>query len=80
MIPEKGGYLVDLAVFKELEDLPRPENATAGAATLRNDNALPSRFTEEVSRTRLSPRWIRLGRDPMVEQQILAEIRGRLGQ
>ena len=80
VIPEQGGYLVDVAVYKELEDLPRPENSTAGAATFRNDNSLRSRLSEEVSRTRFSPNWIPLGRDPLVEQQMLAEIQARLAQ
>ncbi len=79
VIPEQGGYLVDVEVQKELEDLPRPEHATVGAATFRNDNSLPSRLGEEVSRTRLSGEWIPLGRDPALEQQILDDIRIRLG-
>ena len=78
VIPEQGGYLVDLAVYKELEDLPHPENATAGAATFRYDDSLPSRFNEDVSRTRLSEYWIPLGRDIDCEQQMLMEIQARL--
>jgi hypothetical protein len=78
VIPEQGGYLVDLTVQKELEDLPHPENATAGAATFRSDSSLPSRVNEGVSRTRLSDYWIPLGRDTECEQQILAEIQARL--
>ena len=78
VIPEQGGYLIDLAVFKELEDLPYPENATAGAATFRYDDSLPSRFNEEVSHTRLSDYWIPMGRDVDCEQQMLAEIQARL--
>ena len=78
VIPQQGGYLVEAVVNKELEDLPRPENATAGAASFRNDNSLPSRASEEVSRTRYSPNWIPLGRDIWVEQALLAEIRERV--
>jgi len=78
VIPQQGGYLLDVVVNKELEDLPRPENSTAGAATFRNDNSLPSRFDESVTRTRFSKNWIPRGRDFMVEQQLLADIRARL--
>jgi hypothetical protein len=78
VIPDANGYLVEAIVEKELEDLRNPEKATAGAATFRNDNSLPSRRLEEVSRTRLSPRWIPLGRDPALEQRLLAEIHARL--
>jgi hypothetical protein len=31
------GFWVEVAVWKELENVPRPEHATAGAATFRND-------------------------------------------
>jgi len=78
VIPQQGGYLVDAVVNKELEDLARPENSTAGAATFRNDNSLPSRLDETVIRTRFSKNWIPQGRDIMVEQQLLAEIQARL--
>jgi len=78
VIPQQGGYMIDAVVNKELEDLSRPENSTAGAATFRNDNSLTSRLSESVSRTRFSENWIPLGRDVWVEQQLLAEIRARL--
>jgi hypothetical protein len=61
-----------------LEDLPRPERATAGAASFLNETSLPSARLEEVSRRRQSPRWIPLGRDPALEQLMLAEIHARL--
>jgi hypothetical protein len=78
VVPDAAGYLVEVIVEKELEDLPKPEHATAGAATFRNDGSLPSRRLEQVSRTRTSPRWISLGRDPPLEQRMLAEIHARL--
>ena len=79
VIPEQNGYLVDVSVIKELEDLPHPENATAGSASFRNDASLVSSVETNVSRTRLSTFWIPLGRDTECEQQILAEIQARLG-
>jgi hypothetical protein len=78
VIPDATGYLVEVIVEKELEDLPRPEHATAGAATFRNDSSLPSRRLERVGHLPSSPRWIALGRDPPLEQRILAEIHARL--
>jgi hypothetical protein len=78
VIPDAAGYLVEVIVEKELEDLPKPEHATAGAATFRNDGALPSRRLEQVSHTQASPRWIPLGRDPPLEQRMLADIHARL--
>ena len=78
VVPDAAGYLVEVIVEKELEDLPQPENATAGAATFRNDGSLPSRRLEQVGRTQASPRWIQLGRDPPLEQRMLADIHARL--
>lgn len=77
VIPTEGGYLLDVAVQKELEDLDKPEHATAGGATLRYDGALvrqegaPGRFTATLG-------WIPIGRDVSLEQRILADISGRL--
>ena len=78
VVPTGGGYMIEMIVEKELEDLPRPEHATAGAATYRSDDSLPSDLTKPVSQSELSASWIPLGRDPALEQQMLADIRARL--
>jgi hypothetical protein len=78
VMPDANGYLVEVIVEKELEDLPRPERATAGAASFRSDISLPSPRLEEVSRRREFSRWLPLGRDPALEQRMLAEIHARL--
>lgn len=78
VMPDATGYLVDVLVEKDLEDLPRPENSTAGAATFRNDSSLPSTAAEAVSRTRLASNWIFIGRDPALEQAIIADLQSRL--
>jgi hypothetical protein len=78
VVSDASGYLVEVIVEKELEDVPKPEKATAGAAVFRTDGSLPSSRLEEVSRTRQSPCWIPLGRDCELEQLMLAEIHARL--
>jgi hypothetical protein len=78
VMPDATGYLVDVLVEKDLEDLPRPENSTAGAATFRNDSSLPSTAAEAVSRTKLASNWIFIGRDPELEQAIIADLQSRL--
>ena len=78
VIPNAAGFTIEVIVEKELEDLPHPERATAGAATFRYDSSLPTRRATDVSRTRSSPRWIAIGRDPPLEQRMLAEIHARL--
>jgi hypothetical protein len=79
VIPDAAGYLVEVNVEKELEDLPNPEKATAGAAVFVDQGSLPSRRLEDASRVRSSPRWIQLGRDPALEQRMLGDIQARLG-
>jgi hypothetical protein len=78
VIPDPNGYLVEVIVEKELEDLPKPEKATAGPAAIGALTTLPSKRLEEITRTHSSPKWIPLGRDPALEQVMLADIHARL--
>jgi hypothetical protein len=77
VIPTEGGYLLDVIVQKELEDLDKPEHATVGGATLRYDGTLvrqqgaPGRFSVTLG-------WIPIGRDQSLEQRILGDISERL--
>ena len=51
VIPAEGGFLVDVVVVKELEDVLRPEAGSASrAANLRNDNSL-RRYIDPVTGT-----------------------------
>jgi hypothetical protein len=77
VIPESGGYLIDVAVFKELEDVDRAEHSTVGAATPRHDSSLV-RNAQVPARKPTTLGWIALGRDITLEHQILAELQGRL--
>ncbi|MEM6655392.1 MAG: hypothetical protein AAF596_06275, partial [Planctomycetota bacterium] len=76
--PTAGGWAVAAEATKELEDLPQPLGATAGAASLRNDNALPTARLNDDFRVRMSERWIALGRDEPLEQELLCRIEERL--
>ena len=77
VIPVEAGYLLDVAVQKELEDLDKPEHATAGGATLRHDGTLV-RQEGASGRYSVTLGWIPLGRDVTLEQRILADLRARL--
>jgi hypothetical protein len=68
-----GGYFVDVKVFKELEDLDKPTQATAGAASFRSVNTLERQY-EVVDATTYDPVWIYVGRDTKIEQVILERI------
>ncbi|MHB0955355.1 MAG: hypothetical protein ACYC6N_05290 [Pirellulaceae bacterium] len=73
-----GGYLVDLAVYKELEDVSQPEHSTVNVDGLRHDETL-RRPSDRIEGGPAMLGWIPVGRDTTLEQRILAEFRGRLG-
>jgi hypothetical protein len=77
VIPSEGGYLIDVQILKELEDLDKPQHATAGGAAIRHDGSL---VRQEGASGRFSHTlgWIPLGRDVSLEQQILADLTMRL--
>src|SRR4029079_9597093 len=77
VIPAEGGYLIDVVVQKELEDLDKPEHATAGGATLRHDGTIV-RQEGPPGRLSVTLGWIPIGRDVTLEQRILADVSGRL--
>jgi hypothetical protein len=70
---ERGGYLVQVVVYKELEDVPRPIRATAGDAAFRSDNTVDRQF-EVVDPSVVEGNWIPLGREVYLEQAILQRI------
>jgi len=91
VIPEPQSYLVEVVVQKELEFLPRPTNATAGAATLRHDNSGDRRTEAEpifgrgvgddprpVANAVQPIDWIPKGRDLHLEQELLLRIGEKL--
>jgi len=77
VIPAQGGYLVDVAVFKELEDVVRPAHATAGAATFRYDSSL-TRVVNPVGEQEIHKGWIPIGRDTALEQRIVEQLLSRM--
>jgi hypothetical protein len=79
--PAQDGFVVDVQVYKFLEDVPRPESGAlslANAQTLRNDDAL-IRLSNPIGGREPTSGWIRLGRDVALEQVILSHIQARTG-
>lgn len=72
-----GGYAVKVEVFKELEDLAQPDRQAAGRAVFNNQFPL-NRTREVVGPIQAPLAWIPRGRDPKLEQAILAKIRAAL--
>ncbi|MBM4021680.1 MAG: hypothetical protein FJ284_05445 [Planctomycetes bacterium] len=92
LIPDPGGWRVEVVVNKELEYLPRPMRATAGGASFRNDDSLYRYGTPlptlgqqvgDQPRPVAAPTpaigWIPVGRDPLLEQRILGKLLAKLG-
>jgi hypothetical protein len=76
VMPAEGGFQIEAVVETQMEDLARPEHATAGQATFRTDTSLSAEDNDrQLQRTGV---WFPIGRDVALEQQILAEIRSCL--
>ncbi len=72
--PDLGGYMIFVQVFEELEDLPRPVRATAGAVLYSRENNIERQFFV-VDPTQFENNWIPKGRDHLMEQSILHRLR-----
>ena len=72
-----GGYAVRVEVYKELEDLAKPDRQTTGRASFSNDFPV-NRTREIVGQVPVPLQWIPRGRDTALEQEILDRIRDAL--
>lgn len=72
-----GGYAIKVEVYKELEDLAKPDRQMAGRATF-TDNFPINRTREIIGPIPLPVGWIARGRDPKLERVILNRIRDAL--
>src|SRR5947209_11067458 len=70
--PPAGGFFVQVTVYRELEELPRPTRATAGAV-FRNYMTIERQFSV-IDPTVFESTWIPRGRDTGIEQAILAHL------
>lgn len=71
------GFAVKVEVFKELEDLAKPDRQAAGRAVFNND--FPVNRTHEIVGPVPAPlQWIPRNRDSRMEQVILQRIRDGL--
>jgi len=84
VVPARGGYLIDVTVHKEKEELTKAEHATVGGTVRKHGgllqvpgaDPLPSDGAPMGNAATLG--WIPLGRDFSLEQRMLRELRGRL--
>lgn len=75
----EGGYLVDVAVYKQLEDLAMPQNSMAGQATFAYSSTQVG-VIDPITDEPLELGWIPQGRDAVLEQRMIGEITHRLGK
>jgi hypothetical protein len=75
-VPNGQGFWVEVAVFKQLENLVAPEHASAGAATFPHDDTL-TRVINPPGGKDLNRGWIDQGRDMVLEQRILGQLLDR---
>ena len=74
-VPE-GGYLVEVIVAKELEEVAQPDAVFVGDESLRNDNSI-RRFSNNANGGGVSLGWIPKGRDVALEQEIIWQLQSR---
>ena len=72
-----GTYAVKVEVYKELEDMTRPEKQSQGRAVFDNEYPV-NRAREVVGPLPMANGWISRGRDPKLEAMILAKIQDKL--
>lgn len=73
VIPAERGYLVEVFVYKELEDLADNSIATLGDAAFDSTGTLEGIEEPQAERPQ-AVGWIPIGRDPKLEQVILQRI------
>jgi hypothetical protein len=71
---DNGGFFIEVAARKELEDLPRPERSTVGAAVFRNEPSVERQF-EVIDPAFYDSKWIYRGRDLPLEQEIIRRLK-----
>jgi hypothetical protein len=79
VIPTSDSFTIDVQVFKELEDNPKPLNSPVSGKVLRTDNALDVDQPDFWAANK-NKGWITLGRDVSLEQRILRNIQQRISQ
>ncbi len=79
VLPEETGYLIDIRVLKEQEDVDQSQFATAGAAAQRHDGGIV-RNENQLRRSPATLGWYEIGRDRELEQRLMESILGRITQ
>ena len=77
VLPAEGGFWVDVAVYKELENMVQPEQSTVGRATFPTEST-QVRIINPIGAQEMHQGWIAKGRDPNLEQLMICQLQSRL--
>lgn len=77
VIPESGGYSIDVQVVKEQEDVDQSQFATAGSAAQRHDGSIV-RNENQLRQLPVTLGWYEIGRDRDLERRLMEGILGRI--
>jgi hypothetical protein len=77
VIPADQGFWVEVAVFKELEDVVGANPSTPGGAVFPHHASL-TRVVGPVDQQEINAGWIPQGRDAALEQRILEQVMARM--
>lgn len=77
VVPEAGGYIVDIQVVKEQEDVDQSQFSTAGAASQRHDGTIV-RNENQLRQLPVTLGWYEIGRDRELERKLMEGILGRV--
>jgi hypothetical protein len=77
VIPEESGYLIEVLVVKEQEDVDQAQASTAGSSAQRHDGTIVR--NENLQRQLpVTLGWFEIGRDTQLERRIMSGILGRV--
>jgi len=77
--PTGDGHLVSVQVYREREDVPAEPKNSPGGATFRQ--YVPLQRELEIDEDDIARgRWIPIGRDPRLEQEMLTSLQSRLSR
>ena len=76
---QTGGFSLDVAVYKELENAAQPMMALTGTGTFNTAGPM-TRVVNPVAEQDANIGWIKMGRDPVLEQRILGHLQYRLSR
>ncbi|MCL2005388.1 MAG: hypothetical protein FWG73_04405 [Planctomycetaceae bacterium] len=77
VVPASNGYSIEIKVFKELENNPKPLHSASNASSLRFRESVDE-FSEQADVDPSSSSWFIIERDIALESRLLAEIVYRL--